>query len=84
MSVSTPIQISESALFDKETDLLPEQTPARKRHINWMLKAILPIAAVLLNGLPFVCPGLPIAGGRPAAHCHYHRGCGSIFSSALP
>src|SRR5689334_24396009 len=24
---------------------------ARKRHINWALKAILPIAAVLLNGL---------------------------------
>ncbi len=23
----------------------------RKRHINWALKAVLPIAAVLLNGL---------------------------------
>ena len=27
------------------------ETIARKRHINWALKAILPIAAVLLNGL---------------------------------
>ena len=65
MSVSTPIQISESALFDKETDLLPEQTPARKRHINWMLKAILPIAAVLLNGLLlFVLVSLSLAEGQ--------------------
>ncbi len=29
----------------------PEAPVARKRHINWALKAILPIAAVLLNGL---------------------------------
>ena len=30
------------------------ETPVtRKRHINWVLKAILPIAAVLLNGLLF-------------------------------
>jgi signal transduction histidine kinase len=66
MSVSTPIQISESALFDKGTDLLPEQTPAaRKRHINWMLKAILPIAAVLLNGLLlFVLVSLSLAEGQ--------------------
>ena len=66
MSVSTPIQISESALFDKETDLLPEQTPAaRKRHINWVLKAILPIAAVLLNGLLlFVLVSLSLAEGE--------------------
>ncbi len=66
MSVSTPIQLSESALFDKETDLLPEQTPAaRKRHINWVLKAILPIAAVLLNGLLlFVLVSLSLAEGE--------------------
>jgi signal transduction histidine kinase len=66
MSVSTPIQISESALFDKETDLLPEQTPAaRKRHINWVLKAILPVAAVLLNGLLlFVLVSLSLAEGQ--------------------
>src|SRR5664279_4587055 len=27
------------------------ETVVRKRHINWTLKAVLPIAAVLLNGL---------------------------------
>ena len=31
---------------------LQMRTPAvRKRHISWALKAVLPIAAVLLNGL---------------------------------
>jgi len=66
MSLSTPIQISENALFDKETDLLPEQAPvARKRHINWVLKAVLPIAAVLLNGLLlFVLVSLSLAEGE--------------------
>ena len=29
----------------------PAETVVRKRHINWTLKAVLPIAAVLLNGL---------------------------------
>ncbi len=66
MSVSTPIRLPETALFDKETDLPQEQTPvARKRHINWALKAILPIAAVLLNGLLlFVLVSLSLAEGE--------------------
>ena len=36
----------------ESTALVTEQTPVtRKRHINWALKAVLPIAAILLNGL---------------------------------
>ncbi len=37
-----------------KSDARPSETPApvvRKRRINWALKAVLPIAAVLLNGL---------------------------------
>ncbi len=66
MSVSTPIRLPETALFDKETDLPQEPTPvARKRHINWALKAILPVAAVLLNGLLlFVLVSLSLAEGE--------------------
>src|SRR5271157_5190546 len=66
MSVSTPIRLPQTALFDKETDSQQEQTPvARKRHINWVLKAILPIAAVLLNGLLlFVLVSLSLAEGE--------------------
>lgn len=43
-----------------------DPTPvARKRHINWVLKAILPIAAVLLNGLLlFVLVSLSLAEGE--------------------
>lgn len=43
-----------------------EATPvARKRHINWALKAMLPIAAVLLNGLLlFILVSLSLAAGE--------------------
>ncbi len=66
MSVSMPIRVPETALFDEGTDLPQEQTPvARKRHINWVLKAILPVAAVLLNGLLlFVLVSLSLAEGE--------------------
>ena len=38
---------------------------ARKRHINWALKAMLPIAAVLLNGLLlFILVSLSLAAGE--------------------
>ena len=40
-------------------------TVARKRHINWALKAVLPIAAVLLNGLLlFILVSLSLAAGE--------------------
>ena len=66
MSAVTPIRVSETAPLDQETDLPPEQAPvARKRHINWALKAILPIGAVLLNGLLlFVLVSLSLAEGE--------------------
>jgi len=66
MSAATPIRVPESAVFDKEIALVPEQAPVeRKRHINWVLKAILPIAAVLLNGLLlFVLVSLSLAEGE--------------------
>ncbi|MGB8768706.1 MAG: ATP-binding protein [Candidatus Korobacteraceae bacterium] len=43
-----------------------EQPPVpRKRHLNWALKAVLPIAAVLLNGLLlFVLVSLSLAEGE--------------------
>ena len=48
MSTTSPIRATESKLVTP-TDAAP--AVARKRHINWALKAVLPIAAVLLNGL---------------------------------
>src|SRR5208337_4350278 len=66
MSVSTPIQLPETALLNQESDSAQEPVPvARKRHINWALKAALPIAAVLLNGLLlFVLVSLSLAEGE--------------------
>jgi len=66
MSVSTPIRLPETALPNQEIDSAQEQVPvARKRHINWALKAALPIAAVLLNGLLlFVLVSLSLAEGE--------------------
>ena len=62
MSVATPIRVPESAVFDKEAALAPVE---RQRHINWVLKAVLPIAAVLLNGLLlFVLVSLSLAEGE--------------------
>src|SRR5271167_1368950 len=62
MSVATPILVPESTVFDKEAALAPVE---RQRHINWVLKAVLPIAAVLLNGLLlFVLVSLSLAEGE--------------------
>ncbi len=66
MSASPTVPVSETPLFDPEIGFAQEQTPApRKRHISWVLKAILPIAAVLLNGLLlFVLVSLSLAEGE--------------------
>src|SRR5271165_3776403 len=66
MSVATPIRVPDNAVFDKEAALVPETPPVeRKRHVNWVLKAILPVAAVLLNGLLlFVLVSLSLAEGE--------------------
>ncbi|MFZ0911786.1 MAG: ATP-binding protein [Candidatus Korobacteraceae bacterium] len=66
MSVSSPFR-----LYDADPPARAETPPweqpplARKRHLNWALKAVLPIAAVLLNGLLlFVLVSLSLAEGE--------------------
>lgn len=48
MSTHTPIRSGETTT---SWPVKPAETLVRKRHINWMLKAVLPVAAILLNGL---------------------------------
>src|SRR5271169_2269115 len=48
VSTHIPIRLRETAPSRPE---VPAETVVRKRHINWTLKAVLPVAAVLLNGL---------------------------------
>jgi two-component system NtrC family sensor kinase len=48
VNAPTPIRSSETVT---PWPVKPAETVVRKRHINWTLKAVLPIAAVLLNGL---------------------------------
>jgi two-component system NtrC family sensor kinase len=65
MTASATIRVSGANV----AGVLPEPTQeapiARKRHINWALKAVLPIAAVLLNGLLlFVLVSLSLAEGE--------------------
>ena len=66
MAAATPIQVSNGALISEAVDPLPEPAPVeQKRHINWVLKATLPIAAVLVNGLLlFVLVSLSLAEGE--------------------
>jgi signal transduction histidine kinase len=66
MSVASPIRLAEPVPVNPEIEMAQEQTPvARKRHLNWALKAVLPVAAVLLNGLLlFVLVSLSLAEGE--------------------
>src|SRR5664279_2292353 len=48
MSITTTIRATQTTV-DRVANA--SSAVARKRHINWALKAVLPIAAVLLNGL---------------------------------
>jgi len=48
VNTPTPIRSDETVT---PWPVKPAETVVRKRHINWTLKAVLPIAAVLLNGL---------------------------------
>ncbi|HEY5177295.1 MAG TPA: ATP-binding protein [Terriglobales bacterium] len=66
MSALTPIRLDD-ADPPAPADAPPLDQPpvARKRHLNWALKAVLPIAAVLLNGLLlFVLVSLSLAEGE--------------------
>jgi len=51
MSASTTIRVPGTDAAPSDITPPPDALIVRKRHINWALKAILPIAAVLLNGL---------------------------------
>jgi len=52
MTASATIQIPDRKVLDITAQPAVEAAPVvRRRHISWALKAILPIAAVLLNGL---------------------------------
>jgi signal transduction histidine kinase len=53
------------AIADRAGATAKASAIARKRHINWALKAILPIAAVVLNGLLlFILVSLSLAAGE--------------------
>jgi len=52
MSASILVRTSEVELPKTTSEEADDQAPVvRKRHMNWALKAVIPIAAVLLNGL---------------------------------
>src|ERR1019366_365742 len=66
MSASTPMRLYETDP-PVTADAAPLDQPlvARHGHLNWALKAVLPIAAVLLNGLLlFVLVSLSLAEGE--------------------
>jgi len=65
MTASATIRVHEHDMIDAAAPAAPETPVTRKRHINWALKAILPIAAVLLNGLLlFILVSLSLAAGE--------------------
>jgi two-component system, NtrC family, sensor kinase len=66
MSIPAPFRLCDAAPAASPDAAPLEQPPvARKRHLNWALKAVLPIAAVLLNGLLlFVLVSLSLAVGE--------------------
>lgn len=65
MSASATIRMPEDAIGDGTSAITKASAIARKRHINWALKAILPIAAVVLNGLLlFVLVSLSLDAGE--------------------
>lgn len=64
MTTSATIRVDD--VPGEETSPAVEPSPVtRKRHINWALKAVLPVAAVVLNGLLlFVLVSLSLAAGE--------------------
>ena len=65
MTTATTLELPDA---DVAPDMTTAETPARvtrKRHIPWAVKALLPIAAVLLNGLLlFILVSLSLAEGE--------------------
>jgi signal transduction histidine kinase len=65
MTASATIRVPDPELLQMATAPVPEAAVTRKRHINWALKAMLPIAAVVLNGLLlFILVSLSLAAGE--------------------
>lgn len=66
MSASATTRTIDGATLSATPPAISDATPiARKRHLNWLLKAILPITAVLLNGLLlFILVSLSLAAGE--------------------
>lgn len=65
MSVSPPIPLANVSLTADVSSLSTVHNATRKRHMTWALKATLPVAAVLLNGLLlFVLVSLSLAEGE--------------------
>ena len=66
MSPSTPNRFYDTDPPAQADGRTSDQPPvARKRHLNWAVKAVLPVAAVLLNGLLlFVLVSLSLAEGE--------------------
>src|SRR5271170_7133016 len=64
--MTTSVTIRPGDVLDEAASPAIEPSPVtRKRHINWALKAALPVAAVLLNGLLlFVLVSLSLAAGE--------------------
>ncbi len=63
--MSASATIAAGDVLDEATSPAIERNVTRKRHINWALKAALPVAAVLLNGLLlFVLVSLSLAAGE--------------------
>ncbi len=66
MTASATIRVPDGEAFAHPSAAIANLgSIARKRHINWALKAMLPIAAVLLNGLLlFILVSLSLAAGE--------------------
>ncbi len=66
MTTPTPIRFSDAEFATPaQVSAADQAVVGRKRHVSWALKAVLPIAAVLLNGLLlFVLVSLSLAEGE--------------------
>lgn len=66
MTASATIRMPKAELIEPvAATSAPDASVTRRRHINWALKAILPIAAILLNGLLlFILVSLSLAEGE--------------------
>ncbi len=63
MTAASIVELRQADALPSAADTNPRAS--RKRHINWAIKAVLPVAAVLLNGLLlFILVSLSLAEGE--------------------